>query len=424
MNKMHCIKVCPSSLNGTISVPPSKSAAHRAIICAALSDGVSVLQPIDLSNDITATIECMKRLGAGFKLEGKILTVDGRGVFSADSTELDCSESGSTLRFIIPVAAAGGVKSVFTGHGKLPERPIGVYTDCLPEHGVDCVTEGGLPLEISGKLQSGIFEIPGDISSQFITGLLLALPLVEGDSEIRLTSPLQSVGYINMTMQIMEQIVKTERTEKGWFIRGGQKYIAGNHIVEGDWSQAAFYMTAAALGSSITIDNLDMNSTQGDKACVEVYRRLGADIRCENGMVVMNTGKLHGIELDASDIPDMVPAFSIAAALAEGRTVIRGAQRLRIKECDRLAAMRDGLSRLGVKVEETEDGLIINGTERFSGGFVEGYNDHRIVMSFAVAACASESGITISDMESINKSYPSFFEDYKRLGGKTDVIMG
>ena len=183
-------------------------------------------------------------------------------------------------------------------------------------------------------------------------------------------------------------------------------------------------MTAAALGSSITIDNLDMNSTQGDKACVEVYRRLGADIRCENGMVVMNTGKLHGIELDASDIPDMVPAFSIAAALAEGRTVIRGAQRLRIKECDRLAAMRDGLSRLGVKVEETEDGLIINGTERFSGGFVEGYNDHRIVMSFAVAACASESGITISDMESINKSYPSFFEDYKRLGGKTDVIMG
>ena len=216
MNKMHCIKVCPSSLNGTISVPPSKSAAHRAIICAALSDGVSVLQPIDLSNDITATIECMKRLGAGFKLEGKILTVDGRGVFSADSTELDCSESGSTLRFIIPVAAAGGVKSVFTGHGKLPERPIGVYTDCLPEHGVDCVTEGGLPLEISGKLQSGIFEIPGDISSQFITGLLLALPLVEGDSEIRLTSPLQSVGYINMTMQIMEQFgVKTERTEKG-----------------------------------------------------------------------------------------------------------------------------------------------------------------------------------------------------------------
>ena len=425
MKKMHDIKVSPSRLKGTISVPPSKSAAHRAIICAALSDGVSVLQPIELSNDITATIECMKKLGAELKLDGKRLTVNGRGIFTPDKAELDCGESGSTLRFVIPIAAAGGVKAVFTGHGKLPERPIGVYTDCLPEHGVSCITKGGLPLEISGRLECGIYEIPGNISSQFVTGLLLSLPLLEGDSEIRLTSPLQSVGYINMTVQIMEQFgVKTERTENGWIIRGGQKYSARNYTVEGDWSQAAFYMTAAALGSSIVIDNLDMDSTQGDKACVEVYRRLGADIRCENGMVIMNGGELHGIELDAADIPDMVPAFSVAAALAKGTTVIRGAQRLRIKECDRLAAMRDGLSRLGVSVRETEDGLIINGAEKLHGGFVEGYNDHRIVMSFAAAACAADSEITISDMESINKSYPSFFEDYKSLGGKTDVILG
>ena len=425
MEKKHKVRVRPASLRGTISVPPSKSAAHRAIICAALSDGVSVLQPIDLSNDITATINCMKNLGAGFTINGSRVTVDGTGIFSQRKAELDCGESGSTLRFLVPVAAAGGVDARFVGHGKLPERPIGVYTDCLPQKGVECRTEGGLPLEISGRLESGIYQVPGNISSQFITGLLLALPLLQEDSEIRLTSPLQSVGYINMTLDIMKDFgVDVEAEENGWKIPGGQKYKAREFSVEGDWSQAAFFMTAAALGGSITIDNLDPESTQGDKACVDVYRRLGADIRTEDNRLIMNPGKLKGIELDAADIPDMVPAFSVAAALAQGRTVIKGAERLRIKECDRLAAMRDCLSRLGADIEETDDGLIINGVSSLSGAEVDGYNDHRIVMSMAVAAAAAREDIIISDMESINKSYPSFFEDYESLGGKKDVIMG
>ena len=425
MFELHQIKVSPGILSGTVSVPPSKSAAHRAIICAALAKGKSIISPIDLSNDIKATIECMKKLGAQLELDGDILTVDGTNTFSVSDTELDCGESGSTLRFLIPVAAVGGTASTFIGHGKLPERPIGVYTDCLPPKGTDCITKGGLPLTISGRLQSGKYEIPGNISSQFITGLLLALPLCEGDSEIVLTSPAQSVGYINMTINIMRDFgVEIETTENGWKIKGCQSYRSRRFTVEGDWSHAAFYMTAAALGGNITFDNLSLSSALGDKACIDIYRQFGALITEENGKITIRSGSLKSIEIDASDIPDMVPALAVAAALAEGRTVIKGAERLRIKECDRLAAMREGLSALGAKIRETGDGLIIDGVAELDGGFVKGYNDHRIVMSLAVAAAKCSGDIIISDMESINKSYPSFFEDYKMLGGCANVIMG
>ena len=208
-----------------------------------------MIRPVALSEDMKATMYCMQQLGAQMTLCGDVLTVDGSQTLSNGSASLDCGESGSTLRFLIPVAAAGGVETVFTGHGKLPERPIGVFTDCLPEKGVECQTQGGLPLKISGRLQSGVFEIPGNISSQFITGLLLALPLTDGDSEIVLTSPAQSVGYIRMTLDILRDFgISVEETPTGWKIKGGQQYRPRRFTVEGDWSQAAFFMTAAALG--------------------------------------------------------------------------------------------------------------------------------------------------------------------------------
>ncbi len=419
-----CVK--PGVLSGTVSVPPSKSAAHRAIICASLAKGQSVIRPVALSEDMKATMYCMQQLGAQMTLCGDVLTVDGSQTLSNGSASLDCGESGSTLRFLIPVAAAGGVETVFTGHGKLPERPIGVFTDCLPEKGVECQTQGGLPLKISGRLQSGVFEIPGNISSQFITGLLLALPLTDGDSEIVLTSPAQSVGYIRMTLDILRDFgISVEETPTGWKIKGGQQYRPRRFTVEGDWSQAAFFMTAAALGGKITIDNLNPDSQQGDKACMELYARFGARItRDDSGAVTIEHDRLRGTEIDASDIPDLVPALAVTAALCEGKTVIRGAERLRIKECDRLAAMTDGLTRLGADVTETADGLIINGKKTLAGGRVEGYNDHRIVMAFTVAAVGADGDITITEPDSIRKSYPTFFEDHQRLGGHTNVIMG
>lgn len=423
---MSKIVVRKSEINGTVSMPPSKSAAHRAIICASLCEGKSIIAPVDISNDIRATINCMEALGADIEINGDVLTIDGKNVFSnKEVVNLDCGESGSTLRFLIPVCGAGGMSVQFTGHGKLPERPIGIYLDCLPEKGVICETQGGLPLKISGKLQSGIYKVAGNVSSQFITGLLLALPLLDGDSEILLTTELQSYGYVDMTTDIMNKFgVEVNRTETGWKIKGSQKYKARDFTVEGDWSQAAFFMTAAAIGGRITIDNLDMQSCQGDKECMEIYKRFGANITENSGKIIIEKGNLHGIEVNAQNIPDMVPALAVLGAFSDGITVIKGAGRLKIKECDRLSAMADGLSRMGAHITETADGFIIYGVNSLKGAEIDGYNDHRIVMSFAAAAVGCDGDVIISDMESINKSYPKFFEDYRKVGGTADVVMG
>lgn len=420
------VQIEPGILQGTVSVPPSKSAAHRAIICAALARGISVIRPIALSNDIRATIDCMRKLGAVITQEGDTLTVDGTHIFTPKDVRLDCGESGSTLRFLVPVTAVGGVSAVFVGHGKLPERPIGVFTECLPAHGVVCETAGGLPLQISGQLHSGAYAVLGHISSQFITGLLLALPLLEGDSDIILTSPAQSVGYIDMTLDVLKEFgIVIEPTANGWHIPGGQCYQARSYTVEGDWSQAAFFLTAAALGGRITIDNLNPYSKQGDKACLDIYARFGADIQTDDrGCITVSHGTLKATTIDATDIPDMVPALAVTAACCEGTTIITGAARLRIKECDRLAAMRDGLSRLGADIRETDDGLVITGVPTLHGGLAEGYNDHRIVMALAMASVRCSGTIILTDGESINKSYPTFFDDMEKLGGKIHVIMG
>ncbi len=423
---MNSICIEPKVLNGTVSMPPSKSAAHRAIICASLSKGVSVINNVALSNDISATVDCMRRLGADITINGNTLTINGSHTLSVASAVLDCGESGSTLRFLIPIAAAGGVRTTFVGHGKLPQRPISVLTDCLPLHGTECTTQGGLPLSIHGQLQNGSFAVAGNISSQFITGLLLALPLLEGDSEIVLTSELQSSDYITMTTDIMQEFgVNACRTAQGWHIPGGQCYQPRNFTVEGDWSQAAFFMTAASLGGCITIDNLNLNSSQGDKACLELYKSFGADITVsESGAITICHNRLNALEINAQNIPDMVPALAVTAALCTGTSVIYGAERLRIKECDRLGAMAHNLKLLGADITETQDGLIINGVPELKGGHVSGFNDHRIVMSMAAASVGCRNAVTVSDKESVNKSYPSFFEDFERLGGCCHVIMG
>ncbi len=422
---MSDIKITPSVLNGTVSMPPSKSAAHRAILCAALAKGVSILNPIALSNDIAATIECVKALGTTVSLDGNTLTVDGRTSFHTKKAELDCGESGSTLRFMIPIAAVGGVQARFIGHGRLPQRPIGIYLDCLPNAGVSCYTEGGLPLKINGTLQGGTFKIAGNISSQFITGLLLALPLAETDSRIILTSPLQSSGYIDMTIDTMEHFgVHVTAEENGWFIKGQQYYQPQNYTIEGDWSQAAFFLAAAAFGGNIVIDNMNFDSKQGDKACVDLFTQFGCQIKQENGLLKACGNQLNGIAINAENIPDLVPILACTAALCSGTTTITGATRLRIKESDRLAAVTQNLTALGADITELPDGLIINGKPQLHGGNVSGFNDHRIVMAFAMTALKATEPIIISDKESINKSYPNFFEDYTNLGGNAHVIMG
>lgn len=420
---MSDVKFSPFLPNGTVNVPPSKSDVHRAIICAAMANGVSRISPVALSNDIKATIGCIKALGADAVLENNVLTVDGTNMYKNKTALLDCGESGSTLRFFIPIAAVGNINATFVGKGKLPQRPIGIFTEALPKAGTVCKTEGGLPLEIKGQLKSGIFKIPGNVSSQFITGLLLALPILEGDSEIVLTSPLESVGYIAMTIRTMKQFgVNIQATEKGWHIKGGQSYKTCDYTTDGDWSQAAFFMVLGAVSGKVTVKGVAKDSTQGDKKCAEILARFGAKVTQLDNEVTVEKGELKAITIDASQIPDLVPVLSVCAAFAEGTTRIINAERLRIKECDRLKATAELLNNLGGKVKELSDGLEITGVSSLKGGNVNGYNDHRIVMSAAVCAARSDEDITATFAMSINKSYPDFYIDYNSIGGKANVL--
>lgn len=420
---MSDVKFSPFVPNGTVNVPPSKSDVHRAIICAAMANGVSRISPVALSNDIKATIGCIKALGADAVLENNVLTVDGTNMYKNKTALLDCGESGSTLRFFIPIAAVGNINATFVGKGKLPQRPIGIFTEALPKAGTTCETEGGLPLEINGQLKSGIFEIPGNVSSQFITGLLLALPILEGDSEIVLTSPLESVGYIAMTIRTMKQFgVNIDTTENGWHIKGGQTYKSCNYTTDGDWSQAAFFMVLGAVSGKVTVKGVAKDSTQGDKKCAEILAEFGAKVTQRDNEVTVEKGDLKAITIDASQIPDLVPVLSVCAAFAEGTTKIINAERLRIKECDRLKATAELLNNLGGKVKELSDGLEITGVSSLKGGKVNGYNDHRIVMSAAVCAARSDEDITATFAMSINKSYPDFYIDYNSIGGKANVL--
>ena len=420
---MSDVKFSPFVPNGTVNVPPSKSDVHRAIICAAMANGVSRISPVALSNDIKATIGCIKALGADAVLENNVLTVDGTNMYKNKTALLDCGESGSTLRFFIPIAAVGNINATFVGKGKLPQRPIGIFTEALPKAGTVCKTEGGLPLEIKGQLKSGIFEIPGNVSSQFITGLLLALPILEGDSEIVLTSPLESVGYIAMTIRTMKQFgVNIQATEKGWHIKGGQSYKTCDYTTDGDWSQAAFFMVLGAVSGKVTVKGVAKDSTQGDKKCAEILAEFGAKVTQRDNEVTVEKGDLKAITIDASQIPDLVPVLSVCAAFAEGTTKIINAERLRIKECDRLKATAELLNNLGGKVKELSDGLEITGVSSLKGGNVNGYNDHRIVMSAAVCAARSDGDITATFAMSINKSYPDFYIDYNSIGGKANVL--
>lgn len=420
---MSDVKFSPFVPNGTVNVPPSKSDVHRAIICAAMANGVSRISPVALSNDIKATIGCIKALGADAVLENNVLTVDGTNMYKNKTALLDCGESGSTLRFFIPIAAVGNINATFVGKGKLPQRPIGIFTEALPKAGTTCETEGGLPLEINGQLKSGIFEIPGNVSSQFITGLLLALPILEGDSEIVLTSPLESVGYIAMTIRTMKQFgVNIDTTENGWHIKGGQTYKSCNYTTDGDWSQAAFFMVLGAVSGKVTVKGVAKDSTQGDKKCAEILAEFGAKVTQRDNEVTVEKGDLKAITIDASQIPDLVPVLSVCAAFAKGTTKIINAERLRIKECDRLKATAELLNNLGGKVKELSDGLEITGVSSLKGGNVNGYNDHRIVMSAAVCAARSDEDITATFAMSINKSYPDFYIDYNSIGGKANVL--
>lgn len=423
-----------AALEGSVVLPPSKSAAHRAVLCAALSRGRCRISNLDLSEDLRATISAVEALGAvtRYSADSGSLEIDAQSLGKCEA-RLPCGESGSTLRFLIPIAAALGTAAVFTGEGRLPQRPLGVYTELLPEHGIEVETEGGLPLRIKGQLRGGTYVLPGNVSSQFITGLLFALPLLPEDSELRLSSPLESKGYVDLTCGILRQFgICMEETEWGWRIPGGQKYLPHDYRVEADWSQAAFFLCMAALapgGKVLRLKGLREDSLQGDKTCAALFQRFGLTVEFYDGVLKAwnpHAGEpfsgLRGFTIDAAQIPDMVPALSVCAALAQGQTRIVHAERLRLKESDRLAAMANAIHALGGRAEATADGMNIEGVPFLKGGTACGVNDHRVVMALAAAALKSEGPVEVTDAWSIRKSYPGFFQDYQKLGGTADVV--
>ena len=403
------IRIEPSQLRGTVDIPASKSCAHRALISAALAEGISVISGVSMSKDIEATIGAMTALGAEFSVDGTTVTVSGISS-RMDKAVIDCNESGSTLRFVIPIAAALGTNSRFIGRGRLPQRPIDIYTRELGKNGIKFLTET-MPYDITGTLKGGIFEIEGNVSSQFVTGLLFALPLLEGNSEIRLTSHLESRPYVDITIDILRRFgITVENSENGFRIVGGQKYKPYDYRVEGDYSQAAFFYVANALGSEVNIANLVPDSVQGDRKILEILNET-----CYNGSIGC-------YRADCSDIPDLVPILAVLGAFGSGESVIYNAQRLRIKESDRLVTTAAMLNELGGDVAVTEDGLIIRPTGRMHGGTIDSAGDHRIVMAAAIAATKTDGAVIIRGAEAAEKSYPDFFKDYIHLGGKANVI--
>ena len=393
----------PHRLQGRVEIPSSKSCAHRLLIAAALADAPTEVRVNALNNDILATADCLRSLGADIERTDAGFLVRPIEAIGPEMRTLNCGESGSTLRFMLPVAAALGANCTFIGAGRLPERPNRILTDALNAHGARTDNDL-LPMRLSGRLSGGAYPIAGNVSSQYITGLLLALPMCEADSEIVLTTRLESAAYIDITLEALSSFgIRVDRTERGWRIPGGQRYRSpGSVAAEGDWSGAAFWLAANRIGSSIECLGLNDCSAQGDRVIVDMLGRLGG-------------------EIDVSDTPDLVPALAVAAAAHPGTTRITGAARLRIKESDRLRTVADLLRALGGSVDELDDGLIIRGGRPFSGGTVYGFNDHRIVMAAAVAATVAEGSVTITDAQAVNKSYPSFFDAFNALGGLAHV---
>ncbi|NLF93964.1 MAG: 3-phosphoshikimate 1-carboxyvinyltransferase [Oligosphaeraceae bacterium] len=416
----------PGLPGGTLAAIPAKAEAHRALIAAALADRPTLVQGLsgELSADISATLQVLTALGA--TLES---TSNGLRVLPLKSIPdlacADCGESGSTLRFILPVIAARagrGQEITLCGRGRLPERPLQELLTALRQHGVTVAPER-LPLSISGGLTAGDYEMPGNVSSQYISGLLFALPMLEHDSQIRLTASLESAGYVDMTLQTLEKFaVRAEKNSAGWAIPGRQQYRSpGVFVVGGDWSNAALWLAAGAMGRPVAVTGLDLCSRQGDRAVVEILRRFGARIECSGDSVRVSPAALTGITLDVRDTPDLLPVLAVVAAGASGVTRFTHAARLRLKESDRLATVAALLRALGGEVQEYPDALEVTGHGTLAGGCCDAANDHRLVMAATLASVLAQGEVVLSGAQAVQKSYPGLLDDFRRLGGECSL---
>ena len=390
----------PGALRGVTAAPPSKSMAHRMLICAALAEGESLVQPIELSEDILATMDGLRALGAGIVQEGDALRVTGCRPAEAESGVIPCRESGSTLRFLLPLCLLSGKEMTLTGSERLLSRPLDVYETLCAERGfsLERTAEG---IRVRGKLTPGEYTVRGDLSSQFLTGLLYALSLLDGESEIRILPPIESEPYLEMTLEALAEAgVPAKRPEKERLvIPGGQRFRAGQKTVEGDWSNAAFFEALRQAGNDLRITGLREDSLQGDKVCREYFRRIREGGAC----------------VDVTDCPDLAPVLMAFAAMCGGAR-LEGTRRLRFKESDRGQAMAEELAKFGVDVRMEENAIEVGGGMKAPAEALQGHHDHRIVMAMAVMC--SHTGGVIEGAEAVRKSWPRFWDAMRSLGGK------
>ena len=420
--------IYPGKCQGNITIPPSKSLAHRAIICASLAKGISHITNISYSEDIKATLNCMKQLGAEIMEEKDTLIINGVGFRSAieknvnDGTIINCNESGSTLRFLIPIFALSDKHCIFTGAGRLMQRPQAVYKEIFESQNKKLLIKEN-QIEIFESINADIFEVQGNISSQFISGLLFALPMMEEDSMIKIIPPFESRSYVDLTLEMLEKFgIKTVwLNQNTLLIKGGQQYKAFDYRVEGDYSQLAFFGVLAAINDSLNIKGISHYSKQGDQQIIEILEKAGAKIQNINSGYKIMKANLQAQEIDLQNCPDLGPILTVLAAASKDTTKIKNAARLRIKESDRIAAMETELKKIDVNIVSDFNTVTIQGGWRQTQQTIfESHNDHRIVMSLAVLATVLDKPVTINQAEAINKSYPTFFDDLQKVGIKVE----
>ncbi len=415
--KNQSITLTPTPLAGTVTMPSSKSIMHRALLCASLSEGTTRLSPLLLSEDIKATISACQTLLSDICV-GDSIVVSARHSLPEQSV-INCRESGSTLRFFLPIAAALGAHVTFMGEGRLPQRPLTPLFELFEQTGCPYSAQGNLPVTLHGRLPSGTLAIRGDVSSQFITGLLMALPLL-GHSVLHVTTPLESRPYVDITLDVMKQFgVTCHQEQYRVFQTEGTYQTPGVFRCEGDWSNAAFWLVANALGARIRIENLSLASCQGDRQILAILQQCGFSL--QEGFLLQRQEKSHAqlpsspVVIDVSDIPDLVPILAVFGSFCCQKMHLVGAARLRLKESDRLAATASELNRLGAAITELPDGLVVRHVSSLHGGHVQSHNDHRIAMALAIASLKSTAPVTIDGAYAVQKSYPAFWQELERL---------
>ena len=409
-----------NKVTGKLSAISSKSVAHRLLIGAAFCDKKTQIRCDKVNNDILATAECLRAIGAEIEYENGVFTI--APIKEKVSEVLECNESGTTMRLLLPVVCALGGSWRFIMRGRLAGRPISPLKDELEAHGIKFEYLTADELLVNGKLECGEYSIRGDVSSQFISGLLFALSLLKGESRLTVTGQIESAPYIQMTLDVLISLgANISKNGNVFTIKGTQLVSPDTVCVEGDWSNAAFPLCAAAIGGTVTLRNIDPASSQGDTKILDILKQFGAEVTVHGNSVTVSHKELHGIKIDASNIPDLVPVLAVVATASDGETQIFGASRLRIKESDRLQTTYNMLHSLGADIVLTDDGFIIKGKKNLSGGVVSSHNDHRIAMSAAVASVLCQNSVTVEGAEAVEKSYPDFWQDFKKIGFNIDL---